>query len=219
MRVYYNEIDPYAAQWLRNLSDAEYIAQGDVDERSIADVQPSDLRGFRQCHFFAGIGGWSLALRLAGWPDDRPVWTGSCPCRPHSSAARGRNVERDLWPEQRRLIVECRPGHFFGEQVDEARAWLDGVASDLEALDYTFRARVLPAYSVGEDHGRERIYFAGHTDREGEPSEPVYAEVARLSWARGQPPRMAATYGLPDLRAFGNAIVPELAAAFIAAAP
>ena len=62
MTAYYNEIDPFAAQWLRNLINAGHIAPGIVDERSIEDVYPSDLRGFTQCHFFAGIGVWSHAL-------------------------------------------------------------------------------------------------------------------------------------------------------------
>ncbi len=57
--AYYNEIDPFAAQWLRNLIAAGHIAPGEVDERSIEDVTPDDLRGFTQCHFFAGIGIWS----------------------------------------------------------------------------------------------------------------------------------------------------------------
>ena len=76
--AYYNEIDPYAAQWLRNLIAAGHIAPGDVDERSIVDVRPDDLRGYRQCHFFAGVGVWSYALRLAGWSDELAAWTGSC---------------------------------------------------------------------------------------------------------------------------------------------
>ena|SRR5690242_3433591 len=112
MTAYYNEIDPYAAQWLRNLIDRNLIAKGDVDERSIVDVQPDDLEGYTQCHFFAGIGGWSRALRLAMWPDERHVWTGSCPCQPFSVAtvghggAKGQRDERHLWPEFCRLISE-----------------------------------------------------------------------------------------------------------------
>lgn len=93
MAAYYNEIDPYAAQWLRNLIEAGLIAPGVVDERSIEDVEPRDLVGFTQCHFFAGLGGWSYALRNAGWPDSRPVWTGSCPCQPFSAAGAGAGWE------------------------------------------------------------------------------------------------------------------------------
>lgn len=110
MTAYYNEIDPYAAQWLRNLVAAVHIAPGDVDERSIEDVHPDDLKPYTQRHFFAGVGVWSYALRLAGWPDDRPVWTGSCPCQPFSAAgqAAGFDDERHLWPDFHWLIKERR---------------------------------------------------------------------------------------------------------------
>jgi len=98
--AYYNEIDPYAAQWLRNLIAAGLIAPGIVDERNVLDVSPDDLAGFTQCHFFAGIGVWSYALRLAGWSDDRPAWTGSCPCQPFSVAGMGAGFDdqRHVWP-------------------------------------------------------------------------------------------------------------------------
>jgi len=89
MSAYYNEFDPKAAAWLRELIKAGLIADGEVDERSIVDVRAVDLRGFRQCHFFAGIGGWSYALRLAGWSDDRAAWTGSCPCQLHAARRAG----------------------------------------------------------------------------------------------------------------------------------
>lgn len=165
--AYYNEIDPYAAQWLRNLIAAGHIAAGDVDERSIVDVHPDDLRGYRQCHFFAGIGGWSLALRLAGWPDDRPVWTGSCPCQPFSLAGkrRGSNDERHLWPAWFRLIRECRPPVVFGEQVAAAvkSGWLDLVFDDLERVDYACWASTVPAGAVGAFHRRERVWFMART--------------------------------------------------------
>ena len=57
--AYYNEHDPFAAEWLRRLILFGHIAEGDVDERSIEDVNPDDLKGYDQCHFFAGIGVWS----------------------------------------------------------------------------------------------------------------------------------------------------------------
>jgi len=144
--AYYNEIDPYAAQWLRNLIAAGHIAPGDVDERSIEDVRPDDLRAYDQCHFFAGIGVWSHALRGAGWPDDRPVWTGSCPCQPFSAAGKGLGFddERHLWPHWYWLIGECRPPVIFGEQVasKDVEPWIDLVHADMEALDYPFGCAV-----------------------------------------------------------------------------
>lgn len=163
MTAYYNEIDPFAAQWLRNLIAAGHIAPGDVDERSIEDVQPDDLTGYDQCHFFAGIGVWSYALRLAGWPDDRPVWTGSCPCQPFSAAGRrgGFDDARHLWPAWQRLIAERSPRVVFGEQVasKDGYAWLDAVQSDVEGLGYACGPVVLPAAGFGAPHGRHRIYF------------------------------------------------------------
>lgn len=136
MTAYYNEIDQYAAEWLRNLIYAGHIAPGDIDTRSIEDVHPDDLRGYTQCHFFAGIGVWSYALRQAGWPYDRPVWTGSCPCQPFSAAGKGGGFadERHLWPAWHWLIQECRPATVFGEQVasKDGLAWWDVVSADLD---------------------------------------------------------------------------------------
>ena len=160
---YYNEIDPYAAQWLRNLIDAGHIAPGIVDERSITDVKPADLAGYTQCHFFAGIGVWSHALRQSGWPDSRPVWTGSCPCQPFSTAGnqKGTADERHLWPVWFNLIRECRPPVVFGEQVETAirHGWLDLVQTDLEREDYACGAVGIPAAGVGAPHIRQRLFF------------------------------------------------------------
>ncbi|MFN4841368.1 MAG: DNA cytosine methyltransferase, partial [Phycisphaerales bacterium] len=156
MAAYYNEIDPFAAQWLRNLIAAGHIAPGDVDTRSIEDVQPDDLRGYAQCHFFAGVGGWSLALRLAGWADDRPVWTGSCPCQPFSAAGKGGGFddERHLWPAFHHLIAECRPDVVLGEQVasKDGLAWLDLVHADLEGSGYAVGAVDTCAAGFGAPH-------------------------------------------------------------------
>lgn len=164
MTAYYNEIDPYAAQWLRNLMGAGHIAKGEVDERSIVDVRPDDLRGFTQCHFFAGIGVWSHALRSAGWADDRPVWTGSCPCQPFSAAGRqqGTADERHLWPVWFDLIRECRPAIVLGEQVEAAirHGWLDLVQADMEGSGYACGAVAAPAAGFGAPHIRARLYFA-----------------------------------------------------------
>ncbi|WP_444901226.1 DNA cytosine methyltransferase [Microbulbifer sp. SSSA007] len=163
MAAYYNEIDPFVAQWLRELISAGHIAPGEVDERSIEDVRADELVGFTQCHFFAGIGVWSFALRKAGWPDRKPVWTGSCPCQPYSQAGKGKGEadERHLWPTWFHLIEQCRPGTIFGEQSSSkaALAWLDLVQADLEGASYDSGALDLCAAGVGSPNIRQRLYF------------------------------------------------------------
>ncbi len=163
--AYYNEIDAYPAQWMRNLIDAGHIAPGVVDNRSIADVTPEDI-GDGQAHFFAGIGVWSLALRWAGVPDGAPVWTGSCPCQPFSTAGkrRGSDDERHLWPVWFRLIEQRRPPIVFGEQVASAagRDWLSAVRADMETLGYAVGGADLCAAGAGSDNIRQRLFWVAY---------------------------------------------------------
>jgi len=273
--AYYNDNDPKACAWLRELIKAGLIADGDVDERGIEEVKPSDIAGYVQCHWFAGVGGWSRALRLAGWPDDEPVWTGSCPCQPFSCAGKGLGEDdpRHLWPQFMRLIRECHPITVFGEQVEGAirKGWLDGVFADLEGEGYTCGAAVLGAHSVGAPHIRQRLYWMadaksggiggcegagrrGISDEHSEPDRLADSESGRIHrrqfnpsakrlsqdtepndgghWSNAilipcadgkarrveptiQPlaPRLPGRVGL--LRGAGNAIVPQVAQAFI----
>jgi DNA (cytosine-5)-methyltransferase 1 len=166
--VYYNEIDPYCCAWLRNLIAAGHLPAGDVDDRSIEDITPNDVRGYTQCHFFAGIGGWPYALRLAGWPDSRPAWTGSCPCQPFSQAGKGLGVadKRHLWPAFAHLIRHGSPAIVFGEQVASkaGREWLAGVRADLEGMAYAVGCADLCAASVASPHIRQRLYWVADTD-------------------------------------------------------
>lgn len=170
MSAYYNENDPKTAAWLRELIKGQLIADGEVDERSIVDVTPADLDGFTQCHFFAGIGGWSYALRLAGWPDDRSVWTGSCPCQPFSVAGKGHGTDdpRDLWPAWRELIAERSPAVVFGEQVasPDGLFWLDRVYADMETQAYAVAAADYPAAGVGAPMASQRLFFVAEAECE-----------------------------------------------------
>ena len=171
---FYNENDPKAAAWLRELIKAGEIPGGHVDERSITEIKPDDLDGFTQCHFFAGISGWSCALNLAGWPESRPVWTASLPCQPFSTAGQSQGVEdeRHLWPVFFDLVKVLRPDVIFGEQVARAIGfnWLDGISADLEAADYAVGQAVLGAHSVGAPHKRQRLYWLGISDCGGRES-------------------------------------------------
>lgn len=156
----YIDNDLFVCAWLRDLVRRGLLA-GTVLE---ADVRGNlDLGGYRRVHFFAGIGGWELAAKLAGWPDDVELWTGSCPCQPFSGAGQRKGVEdeRHLWPDFFRHVREHRPRVVAGEQVagPDARAWLDLVFADLEGAGYAVAAADLPAAGVGAPHKRQRIFW------------------------------------------------------------
>jgi DNA (cytosine-5)-methyltransferase 1 len=184
MTAYYNEIDGAAADVLRELIRRDVIARGDVDTRSIKDVQPEDLDGYTQCHFFAGGGLWSVAARLAGWPDDRQLWTGSCPCQPFSQAGKraGTDDPRHLWPDFHRLISACRPPVVMGEQVAGADGygWFDGVRSDLARESYAGRAVDIPVCAIDGPHQRNRLYWVA------ERSGCVFGDAEGERWGEGR---------------------------------
>lgn len=245
MSAYYNEIDKFAAQWLRELIKAGLIADGEVDERDIREVQPCELKGFNQCHFFAGIGGWSLALRLAGWPDDRPVRTVSAPCQPWSVAnvwdggGKGDRDDRDLWPDFTRIERELEPATIFGEQVADAIrwGWLDRALVGLEKRAYSCGACVLPAAALWAAHERNRVWFVAHPGGQGRQRFksverlPIPARAALTvdgdtlarAWRAldGDLSDLLPCDGLSvvmerdALKGYGNAIVPQVAQAFI----
>ena len=165
---YYNDNDDFCIQWQKYLADNQFIPPGQFDARSIQDVQPDDVAGFQQCHFFAGMGGWSRALDIAGWPEGCEVWTASCPCQPFSVAGKQRGIadDRHLWPELYRLINECRPTIIFGEQVagPAGWGWFAAIRADLEDSNYAVGAAGLCAAGVGAPHIRQRIYWVAVRD-------------------------------------------------------
>ncbi|HDR29516.1 DNA cytosine methyltransferase [Rhodovulum sp.] len=218
MAVYYNDADPAACAWLRELIAAGHLPAGEVDERSILEVEPADLRGFAQCHFFAGIGGWPYALRLAGVEKSRSVWTGSPPCQPFSQAGqrKGQNDDRHLAPAFLRLVAACRPELVFGEQVASAAvlgpvsgaartaahgpigwAWFDALAADLEAASYAVAAADLPAAGIGAPHIRQRLFFGAAVLEPGGLGDCIGAgPQGRVGMPGGADKRAAGSAGL-----------------------
>jgi len=199
--IYYNDNCPQVCAWIRQLMFDGLIPYGVVDSRSILDVQPANLEGFTQCHFFCGIAGWAYALKLAGWPSTRPVWTGSVPCQPFSAAGKleGRDDARHLAPHFISLVGACRPPVLFGEQVASAAvfgksakrvggepewSWLDDLSDRLEAIHYAVGASDIPAAGVGAPHIRQRTFF-GAVRLADARSEQAHQEQQRPAETKG----------------------------------
>lgn len=184
--VYYNEYEPGVVAWLKELIREGLIADGVVDDRSILDVDYKDLKGFKQHHFFAGIGVWSLALRQAGWADDKKVCTASLPCQPFSVAGtqKGKEDARHLLPHFMQLVRQCKFDTIFGEQVESSirHGWLDDLQTNMEAEGYAIGHCVLGAHSIHSPHTRQRLYWvAQRVANTGIQRQSRQWEVARPS--------------------------------------
>lgn len=234
---YYNEFDPYCAKWIGNLIDKKLIPNGDVDCRDIKEVTSNDLKGYTQHHFFAGIAGWSIALRIAGFPEDQKVWTASLPCQPFSLSGKllGEKDERHLWPYYKELVQKRKPPIMFGEQVSKRPGlnWLSSVRTDLEKIGYEVGASDLPAAGVGAPHIRQRIHWGAVLDTHT-VINILQRRVSKRKWRQRSFDSLVrksistavstSKSGLlvdgvqqrtPKLRAYGNAIVPDLGAVFV----
>jgi DNA (cytosine-5)-methyltransferase 1 len=91
--------------------------------------------------------------------------TGGFPCQPFSCVGKrtGKDDDRYLWPEMRRIISESRAAWVCGENVPE----LDGVAlgdvlADMESLGYQVQTLEIPACGVGAPHKRRRLWIVAH---------------------------------------------------------
>lgn len=120
-------------------------------------------------------GGWPIAFRLAGWPDSRPVWSGSCPCGPYSIVGKrqAQADARDLWPAWFSLMgPECPD--IFGEQVADAieLGWYDRTADDLDTIQKSCWPVVLPSCATGQGNKGERLFFVAKANPQGLERHP-----------------------------------------------
>ena len=203
-RALYNENDDFMADWLERLIEARVIAPGVVDRRSVVDLVPAELAEYTQVHLFAGLGGWPAALRGAGWPDDRQVWTWSEPCQPFSAAGKGLGFadERYLRPFVHHLVSQCRPATAFGEQVasKDGLAWRDVIQSDMEGEDYAFWCPDICSAGVGAPHIRQRLYWVAESNDAERRTDATGRNV-------GNRPNTGWSEGASDVEGRGAAIL------------
>jgi DNA (cytosine-5)-methyltransferase 1 len=154
------------------------------------------------------------------WRGRVDIVSGGFPCQAYSSAARGKNVADDLWPEMRRIVADVAPRYVFAENTQ--RRAIDRAADDLEAMGYRVRAIPLSASDMGADHIRKRYWLLAHTDSDSELRQPFNAKVAELPRIRSSvwetysdESRMVdgLAYRMDRLSAAGNGQVAIVAAA------
>jgi len=233
MSVYYNEIDPFLAQWLRNLIANKSIPRGDVDERDIREVRAEDVRGYTQCHFFAGLGGFAYAGRLANWPRDKPIWTGGPPCQNNSIAGAIWNVRTGLRGDRSGLahtwldlVERVRPPLVFFENVPGIKKWIAEIEDRLAGFGYGISRQDIASWDIGALDKRKRVWLAANADGKrlsvtrptrpssfiGEPWRTITGDFWRKDTAGNGSIRNGVPSRVACLRAFGNAINPHVAA-------
>ena len=96
------------------------------------------------------------------------VITGGFPCQPFSIAGKrkGTDDDRYLWDETIRVVKECKPRWFIGENVEGLVNINEGmvlrqVQNDLEREGFEVQCLIIPASGIGAWHQRKRIWIIG----------------------------------------------------------
>ena len=96
------------------------------------------------------------------------VVTGGFPCQPFSVAGKrkGTDDDRYLWDENIRVVRECKPKWFIGENVEGIINIQEGmvlrqVQTDLEKEGFEVQCLIIPASGIGAWHQRKRVWIIG----------------------------------------------------------
>jgi len=108
------------------------------------------------------------------------VVTGGFPCQPFSVAGKrkGKDDDRYLWDETIRVVRECKPRWFIGENVEGLININNGlvlrqVQTDLEKEGFEVQCLVIPASGIGAWHQRKRIWIVGYAKHNGYSSTQI----------------------------------------------
>jgi DNA (cytosine-5)-methyltransferase 1 len=99
------------------------------------------------------------------------IITGGFPCQPFSVAGKrkGTDDDRYLWDETIRVVAECKPSWFIGENVEGLININNGVVlrqvqTDLEEQGFQVQCLVIPAAGIGAWHQRKRVWIVAYSD-------------------------------------------------------
>ena len=102
------------------------------------------------------------------------IITGGFPCQPFSVAGKrkGTDDDRYLWDETIRIIQECKPRWFIGENVEGIINIQNGmvlrqVCNDLEEEGFKVQCLVIPASGIGAWHQRKRVWILAYSKHNG----------------------------------------------------
>ena len=102
------------------------------------------------------------------------VITGGFPCQPFSVAGKrkGTDDDRYLWDETIRVVRECKPKWFIGENVEGLININNGlvlrqVQTDLEKEGFEVQCLIIPASGIGAWHQRKRIWIMAYSNSNG----------------------------------------------------
>src|ERR1700741_357677 len=167
---FYNEHNPYRAAVLRERIEDGLLPEGVVDERDIEIIPDEDFLGYTQVHLFAGIGGFPLGMRRAGFPEERRIVSGGFPCQDISNAGKRAGITGSrsrLWREMVRCVRVVRPEYVFVENVAALLCrGMGNVLGDLAEIGYDAIGDCVSAADVGAPHLRRRIWIVAHAGKQ-----------------------------------------------------
>jgi DNA (cytosine-5)-methyltransferase 1 len=108
------------------------------------------------------------------------IITGGFPCQPFSVAGKrkGTDDDRYLWDETIRVVRECKPRWFIGENVEGLININNGVVlrqvqTDLEKEGFEVQCLVIPASGIGAWHQRKRIWIIANSSSQRSSSQSI----------------------------------------------
>ena len=121
------------------------------------------------------------------------IITGGFPCQPFSVAGKRKGTadDRYLWDETIRVIRECKPRWFIGENVEGIINIQEGmvlrqVQNDLEKEGFEVQCLVIPASGIGAWHQRKRVWIIAYSNNNGshrqERNETIKSSNQSKEW-------------------------------------